>query len=128
MNNPAETNSECIESSCHPLEAADPTTEYVVRFGVVQLMELFLDEFFESSQLDIVIGIHRPEYYINMARAWYFSYAILKQPKDTMPLFEVRPIVLDAWTHNKSLQKARESRRATPKQKEYFQSLKIKKI
>ena len=96
-----------------------------MRFGVVQLTGLFLDEFFEDSQLDIVIGIHRPEYYINMARAWYFSYAILKQPETTMPLFEARPIVLDAWTHNKSLQKARESRRVTPKQKEYFQSLKI---
>ncbi len=123
-NSSAETNSECTKSSRHPLKAANPATEYVVRFGVVQLMELFLDELFESSQLDIVVGIHRPEYYINMARAWYFSYAILKQPEATMPLFEARPIVLDAWTHNKSLQKARESRRVTPEQKEYFQSLK----
>ena len=127
-NGSAEVNSEYTRSSCHPLKAADPATEYVVRFGVVQLMELFLDEFFESSQLDIVIGIHRPEYYINMARAWYFSCAILKQPEATMPLFEVRPIVLDVWTHNKSLQKARESRRVTLKQREYFQSLKIKKL
>ena len=61
-----------------------------------------------------------------MARAWYFSCAMLKQPEAAMPLFEARPIVLDAWTHNKSLQKARESRRATPEQKEYFQSLKTK--
>ena len=124
-NGSVETSPGCIKSSCHPLKAADPATEYVVRFGVVQLIELSLDEFFESSQLDIVRDINRPEYYINMARAWYFSYAILKQPKATMPLFEARPIVLDAWTHNKSLQKARESRRATPEQKEYFQSLKI---
>lgn len=32
---------------------------------------------------------------------------------------------LDAWTHNKALQKARESRRATPGQKAHLQSLKV---
>lgn len=105
---------------------ADPATEYVVRFGVVELMMLFLDDAFEASQLDIVAGINRPEYYINMARAWYFSYALLKQPQATLPLFERRPIALDAWTHNKSLQKARESRRITPEDKVYFQSLKVR--
>lgn len=104
----------------------DPATEYVVRFGVVQLMTLFLDDAFEPDQLSIVARINRPEYYINMARAWYFSYALVKQPEATLPLFEARPIALDAWTHNKSLQKARESRRITPDQKAYLQSLKAK--
>ena len=105
--------------------AGEPTPEYMVRFGVVQLMSLFLDEAFSPDQLDIVVRIDRPEYYINMARAWYFSYAIVKQPEATMPLFERRPIALDAWTHNKSLQKARESRRVSPDQKAYLQSLKM---
>ena len=104
----------------------DPATEYVLRFGVVQLMTLFLDDAFEPDQLSIVARINRPEYYINMARAWYFSYAFVKQPEATLPLFEARPIALDAWTHNKSLQKARESRRITPDQKAYLQSLKAK--
>ncbi len=114
-----------IESPCCIPGTPDPATEYVVRFGVVQLMTLFLDDLFEPDQLDIVADIDRPEYYINMARAWYFSYAILKQPEATMPLFKARPIVLDAWTHNKSLQKARESRRITPEQKAHLQELKV---
>lgn len=105
---------------------SDPATEYVVRFGVVQLMSLFLDDAFDPSQLDIVASIERPEYYINMARAWYFSYALIKQPRATLPLFERQPASLDAWTHNKSLQKARESRRITPEQSVYLQSLKIR--
>ena len=103
----------------------DSATEYVVRLGVVQLMTLFLDDAFEPEQLNIVARIDRPEYYINMARAWYFSFALIKQPEATMPLFEIRPATLDAWTHNKSLQKARESRRLTPEQKAYLQSLKV---
>lgn len=99
--------------------------EYAVRFGVVQLMTLFLDDAFEPSQLDLVAAIDRPEYYINMARAWYFSFALIKQPCATLPLFEHKPTRLDAWTHNKALQKARESRRISPEQKAYLQSLKV---
>lgn len=33
--------------------------------------------------------------------------------------------MLDPWTHNKSLQKTRESRRMSPEQKAYLQSLKV---
>ena len=103
--------------------AADP--EYTVRFGVVQLMTLFLGDTFEPEHLALVAGIDRPEYYVNMARAWYFSFALIKQPAATLPLFERRPIALDPWTHNKALQKARESRRVAPEQKAYLQSLKV---
>lgn len=99
--------------------------EYTVRFGVVQFMTLFLDDAFDPGQLDLIAAIDRPEYYINMARAWYFSFALIKQPCATLPLFEQRPIALDAWTHNKALQKARESRRISTEQKAYLQSLKV---
>ena len=103
--------------------AAEP--EYTVRFGVVQLMALFLGDAFEPEHLALVAGIDRPEHYVNMARAWYFSFALIKQSATTLPLFEQRPIALDARTHNKALQKARESRRITPEQKAYLQSLKV---
>ena len=93
------------------MQATGPHTEYVVRFGVTQLMELFLGDAFAPEQLTWVAAIERPEYYINMARAWYFSYALIKQPAATLPLFEQRSAqgepMLDPWTHNKSLQKAR---------------------
>lgn len=88
-------------------------------------MTLFLDEAFHPEQLETVARINRPEYYINMARAWYFATALAKQPQATLPLFETKPPMLDNWTHNKALQKARESRRITPEQKAYFQSLKV---
>ena len=32
---------------------------------------------------------------------------------------------LDVWTHNKTIQKARESYRITPAQKEYLKTLKV---
>lgn len=97
---------------------------YTVRFGIVQLMTLFLDDAFEPVQLDVVARIDRPEYYVNMARAWYFSMALVKQYDATVPLFQTP--TLDAWTHNKALQKARESRRIPPETKAYLQTLKVK--
>lgn len=51
------------------MQATGPHTEYVVRFGVTQLMELFLGDDFAPEQLTWVAAIERPEYYINMARA-----------------------------------------------------------
>ena len=62
--------------------AAEP--EYTVRFGV-QLMTLFLDDAFEPEHLALVAGIDRPEYYVSMARAWYFSFALIKQPAAAAP-------------------------------------------
>ena len=110
--------------------ATGPDSEYIVRFGVTQLMEHFLGDAFAPEQLDLVAGICREEYYINMARAWYFSFALIKQPAATLPLFERRGPdgrpALDVWTHNKALQKARESRRIAPEQKTYLQSFKVK--
>ena len=103
--------------------ASEP--EYAVRFGVVQLTTLFLGDAFDPSQLELVAAIDRPEHYVNMARAWYFSFALIGQPEATLPYFERRPPALDAWTHNKALQKARESRRVTAELRAYLQSLKV---
>lgn len=110
-----------LERICRWMQAKE---EYAVRFGIVQLLELFLDDAFEPEQLQTVACIDRPEYYVNMARAWYFSMALAKQWDATIPLFEAG--ALDAWTHNKSLQKARESRRVSAERKTYLQSLKTK--
>mgnify|MGYP000448755943 CR=1 FL=1 len=61
-----------------------------------------------------------------MMRAWYFATALAKQPDAALPwLTERRP---DVWTHNKTIQKARESYRITTEQKEYLKRLKVIKI
>ena len=64
------------------------------------------------------------EYYVNMMRAWYFATALAKQYDAALPYLSQNR--LDAWTHNKAVQKARESLRITPEQKEYLNSLKVK--
>ena len=97
---------------------------YTVRFGIGMLMEHFLDEDFDISYPEAVAKIRSVEYYINMMIAWYFATALAKQYDAVLPFIESRK--LDAWTHNKTIQKAIESYRITAEQKEYLKTLKIK--
>ena len=97
---------------------------YVKRFGIGMLMEHFLDEDFKTTYLTKVSKIRSDEYYVNMMIAWYFATALAKQYDATLPYIEKQK--LDIWTHNKSIQKAVESYRITPEQKEYLKTLKRK--
>ena len=97
---------------------------YVKRFAIGMLMEHFLDEDFKTSYLTKVSKIRSKEYYVNMMTAWYFATALAKQYDAALPYIEGQK--LDIWTHNKTIQKAVESFRITPEQKEYLKSLKRK--
>ena len=98
---------------------------YTIRFGVGMLMEHFLDEDYDLKYPKMVAKLRSEEYYVNMMIAWYFATALAKQYDTILPFIEKRS--LDTWTHNKAIQKAVESYRITPEQKEYLKTLKIKK-
>ena len=55
-----------------------------------------------------------------------FCDALAKQYDKILPILS-KSKKLDVWTHNKTIQKAIESYRITPEQKEYLRGLKIKK-
>lgn len=95
-----------------------------VRFGIKVLMNFYLDDLFDKTQAEKVAQIKSDEYYINMMRAWYFATALAKQQEQILPFFE--QFKLDAWTHNKAINKARESFRVSSECKEYLNTLKIK--
>lgn len=97
---------------------------YTCRFGLEMLMTHFLDADFCASYLDIPAAARSEEYYVKMMVAWFFATALAKQWDATIPYIEQR--VLAPWTHNKTIQKARESYRITSEQKEYLTSLKIR--
>ena len=96
---------------------------YTIRFGLGMLMRHFLDDSFDPSYLDMASEVRSEEYYVNMMTAWFFATALAKQYDAAVPFIEEHR--LDAWTHNKTIQKATESYRITPEQKEYLRSLKI---
>ena len=96
---------------------------YTVRFAVKMLMDNFLDSDFDLKYPKMVAKIRSDEYYVNMMLAWYFATALAKQYDSVLPFIEEKK--LDKWTHNKAIQKARESFRVTPEHKEYLKALKI---
>lgn len=98
---------------------------YTIRFGVGMLLEHYLDGDFDPVFPELVAALRSEEYYVNMMIAWYFATALAKQYAQIVPYIENRR--LDAWTHNKAIQKAVESRRITPEQKAYLKTLKIRK-
>lgn len=98
--------------------------EYVIRFGVVSLLQFYLDDNFRIEELELVKDIRKDYFYVNMVIAWFYSFALIKQYDNTIKYFEDK--VLDKWIHNKSIQKAIESYRISDERKEYLRSLKIK--
>ena len=98
---------------------------YTIRFGIGMLMEHFLEDDFDPQYPELVAQLRSEEYYVNMMIAWYFATALAKQYDAVLPFIEEKR--LDPWTHNKAIQKAAESYRITPQQKEYLKGLKIKK-
>ena len=95
---------------------------YTIRFGIGMLMEHYLDEDYDPACPEMVAAVRSEEYYVNMMIAWYFATALSKQYEAVLPFITEHR--LDTWTHNKAIQKAIESFRITPEQKEYLKSLK----
>ena len=95
---------------------------YTCRFGLEMLMTHFLDDDFKPDYLDLVAGLRSQEYYVNMMIAWFFATALTKQWEASLPYIEARS--LDDWTHNKAIQKARESLRISKERKDYLKELK----
>lgn len=94
---------------------------YMTRYGIGVLMRWFLDERFEPSMMDAVVNVEPGTYYIDMMRAWYVAEALVKQPEAALAVIHENR--LDAWTHNKAIQKARESRRVSSSMKEALAKL-----
>jgi 3-methyladenine DNA glycosylase AlkD len=96
---------------------------YTVRYAIGTLMRHYLDDDYDEKYPKMVAAVKSEEYYINMMIAWYFATALAKQYESILPYIENQK--LSKWTHNKTIQKAIESYRITPEQKEYLRSLKV---
>lgn len=97
---------------------------FTCRFGIETLMSHYLDKDFKSEYLEIPASVRSEEYYVKMMVAWFFATALAKQWDAAIPFIEQKRLA--PWTHNKTIQKAIESYRITPGQKEHLRTLKIK--
>jgi protein-tyrosine-phosphatase/3-methyladenine DNA glycosylase AlkD len=96
---------------------------YTVRFAVGMLMAHCLDEDFDPAYPALVAAVRSEDYYVNMMAAWYFATALAKQYGAVIGYLEERR--LPVWTHNKTIQKAVESRRIPEERKIYLRTLRI---
>ncbi|WP_081984411.1 DNA alkylation repair protein [Treponema sp. OMZ 838] len=96
---------------------------YTVRYAINLLLSNYLDDRFKPEMLELVASVKSDEYYINMMIAWYFSFALIKQYDAALPY--IKKQTLAPFTHNKTIQKAIESRRISPEIKDYLRTLKV---
>ena len=97
--------------------------EFDVRFALVMLTGYYIDEEYIDRVLEISKNIKHEGYYAKMANAWLLSICFVKFYDKTVEF--IKGAGLDIFTHNKAIQKARESRRIDPQRKEEL--LKMKK-
>lgn len=98
--------------------------EYSVRFALVCLKQHYLDDLFSPEILTLAASVTREEYYIQMAQAWFFAEALLKQADATLPYLTEHRLL--PWVHNKSIQKACESKRVPNEFKDMLRTLRWK--
>lgn len=96
---------------------------YVVRFGIVVMLNYFLSDNYSKDILHLALSVFSNDYYVNMALAWFYSVALIKQYDDTIRLLQDKS--LPKFVQNKTIQKANESFRISNDIKIYLKTLKI---
>lgn len=97
---------------------------YTSRFGIEMLMTYYLDDAFSPTHLEWVCSARIDDYYHKMMIAWYFATALAKQYDAAFVYIKEKR--LEKWTHNKTIQKSRESFRVSQERKEALKKLKWK--
>ena len=96
--------------------------EFEIRFGIVIILDYYIDEEHLDKNFEIFQKIKNDNYYVKMAIAWAISICLIKYYDKTIKY--LKKAKLDDWTYNKSLQKAIESYRISDEQKEYLRKMK----
>ena len=104
------------------LKSAEP---YTVRMAIGLFMAFFLKEGFYKKQAQTIAALRSEDYYVRMMAAWYMATALITQRETIIRLLEEHR--MDVWTHNKTIQKAVESRRIREEDKAYLRTLRRKK-
>lgn len=100
------------------------TKEFELRFFLVALLAHFIDACHIEEILSICNEIHCEDYYVQMGTAWLVSICYIKFPEQTLEFLKTN--TMDDFTHNKSIQKIRESYRVSKREKELLNLLKRK--
>ncbi len=98
--------------------------EFLVRFGVILLMDFFICDEYIDRLFPLFDSIKHEGYYVKMGIAWAVSVCFVKFPQNTAVYLNSNK--LDDWTYNKALQKIIESRRVDDEAKKKIRTMKRK--
>jgi len=98
--------------------------EYAIRFGVVMLLDYYVEKEYIEEVLQWLDRIQHEGYYVKMAVAWAISVCFVKLPEPTTAYLKHNS--LDDFTYNKALQKITESLRVDPETKTWIRQMKRK--
>ncbi len=101
-----------------------PDKEFEIRFGVVMILDYYINEEYLKKNFEIFDQIKVEKYYVQMAVAWAISICLIKFYDKTISYLNNSKI--DKFTYNKALQKANESYRITDEQKQELRKMKKK--
>lgn len=129
--------------------------EFEKRFGIVMLMDYYIQDDFIEEVLSYLIHVHNEDYYVNMAVAWAISVCFVKYPVKTKEAlimvyqklkhqdessledsllcteqsgdFNQAGQWINKFTYQKSLQKILESYRVMAEDKAWIRSMKLSK-
>ncbi len=100
--------------------------EYEKRYALVTLLVYYMDEKYLWLIAKMLRRTDTACYYVHMAAAWLVAELLVKYYDFGVAL--LKEGFLEVKTHNKAIQKARESYRLSEEQKAYLNALKIKGI
>lgn len=96
--------------------------EFEIRFGVVMILDYYIEEEYLKKAFQIFDLIINQDYYVQMAIAWAISICLIKFYDETIEYLKVTNI--DKFIYNKALQKAIESYRISDERKKVLRSMK----
>ena len=100
--------------------------EFYERYALVTLLFYYIEEKYLPMIADYISRADTGKYYVHMATAWLVAEILVKFPEKGKEI--LKSGVLPPKTHNKAIQKAKESFRVKEEEKEYLNSLKIKNV
>lgn len=98
--------------------------EFAVRFGVVMLLNYYVNDTYIHKLFPIFDSIHHEGYYVKMAAAWAISICYMKYPELCMAYLQENK--LDDFTYHKALQKITESQCVSEEEKRIISGMKKK--
>ena len=98
--------------------------EFYIRFAVVMGLNYYINDEYKDRFLKQLDKIHHEGYYVKMAVAWAISMIYVSYPDETTKYLKSNN--LDDFTHNKAIQKIKESNQVTKEVKQKLNDLKRK--